>query len=135
MNGTFINSFDSFVQRTSDSALLSTLTTADRIAAITSDNISWTGALGTAANGSVAPALYAPNPVEPGSSYSHLDETTFPLELMSPIATAGTGHTLSPLTLAILEDQGWTIVPEPSAALLLLILAGACAVRRHRFSA
>ena len=38
----------------------------------------FTGPQATAANGGIAPRLYAPNPWEPGSSYSHLDDDTFP---------------------------------------------------------
>ncbi|MDB4525640.1 PEP-CTERM sorting domain-containing protein [Akkermansiaceae bacterium] len=133
INGTLFNSYDFYVQRTSDGVALHTLGDADRFSAATGDNISWSGALGVAANSGTAPDLFAPTPSEPGSSYSHLDEGDFPTELMSPQATPGTGHTLSPLTLAILEDQGWTItaVPEPGSA-LLLSLAGLFLARRRR---
>lgn len=133
LNSSFITSYDHFVQRTSDGSALEGLSEADRFSAATGDNISWSGALGIAANSGIAPDLFAPNPGQPGSSYSHLDEGDFPTELMSPQATPGTGHTLSPLTLAILEDQGWTIVavPEPGSA-LLLSLAGLFLARRRR---
>jgi hypothetical protein len=132
LNGAVITSYDYFVQRTSDGVALRTLSDANRLAAITNDNISWSGALGLAANGGTAPDLFAPNPGQPGSSYSHLDEGDFPTELMSPTATAGTGHTLSPLTIAILRDQGWTInVPEPGS-LVLVALGGLFLGRRRR---
>jgi len=136
LNGALINSFDHFVERTPDGAALSSLSTADRIAAVTGDDISWGGALGTAANGGTEPDFYSPNPTEPGSSYAHLDEGDFPLELMSPFETAGTGHGLpvDGLSLAILADQGWTIVPEPSSALLLFGTFGLIALRRRRYS-
>lgn len=133
LNGALINSFDFFVQRTSDGAPLSGLSTSDRLAATQGDDISWSGPLGIAANGGTEPDLFAPNPAQSGSSYAHLDEGDFPTELMSPQATPGTGHALSPLTLSILQDQGWTLtpIPEPSSALLAaigLLLLG----RRHR---
>ena len=133
LNDTLINSFDYFVQRTSDTTPLENLSAAERLTAATTDDISWSGAAGVAANGGTAPDLFGPDPAKPGSSYSHLDEGDFPTELMSPQATDGTGHTLSPLTLAILEDQGWatTTVPEPSG-LLLLATSLLCWGRRKR---
>lgn len=134
LNGNDIDSFDFFVQRTSDSSPLSGLSPSDRLTAATNDDISWSGPIGILENGGTAPDLYAPNPAEPGSSYTHLDEGDFPLELMSPFATAGTGHNISPLTTAILEDQGWTItqIPEPSGPILLSAGIAPLALRKRR---
>lgn len=56
--------------------------------------------------------LFAPNPFKPGSSYSHLDEATFPAgnanSLMTPYL--GKGETIrnpGPIVEAILKDEGW----------------------------
>jgi hypothetical protein len=58
--------------------------------------------------------LYAPNPFEPGSSVSHLDEATFPPgdpnSLMTPFAgQQESDHNPGPLTLAMFQDMGWTV--------------------------
>lgn len=133
LNGVLINSYDFFVQRTSDTMPLENLSAADRLTAATNDDISWSGPDGIAANGGTAPDLFGPNPAAPGSTYSHLDEGDFPTELMSPQATPGTGHSISPLTAAILSDQGWSIteVPEPSGLLLLATGLLFCGRRRR----
>jgi hypothetical protein len=63
---------------------------------------------GLGANGAVL--LYAPNPVEPGSSISHWDTSLTPDTLMEPFITANLralgGVDLTPCLLA---DIGWTL--------------------------
>ncbi len=60
-----------------------------------------------------APAtVYAPNPFEGGSSYSHLDETIYPAgdpnSLMSPaVGFAEANHQPGAITLAMYSDMGW----------------------------
>jgi len=70
----------------------------------------WAGPLGTAANNNIAPVLYTPNPYEPGSSVSHLDESTFQNvganALMTPSWPAGAVyHTPGTLVVAMLQDM------------------------------
>ncbi len=65
--------------------------------------------------------LYAPNPWQPGSSNSHLDETAFAAgtadALMTPALNNGEAiHYPGPATLAIFEDIGWTIAGEAPPA-------------------
>lgn len=75
--------------------------------------------------------IYAPSPYQPGSSLSHLDETLLSDSLMSP--SFGTGQMIrevSELEWAIMEDLGWSTVPEPAAFLLLSF--GAMILRRNR---
>ncbi len=61
---------------------------------------------GTDANGRLL--IYAPNPVEPGSSISHFDSSAFPSLLMEP----GISSDLPPLgldvTAAAMRDIGWS---------------------------
>jgi hypothetical protein len=52
--------------------------------------------------------LYAPNPVEPGSSYSHWDTSAFPNLLMEPEINFDLGHAID-LTGPALRDMGWTL--------------------------
>jgi hypothetical protein len=80
---------------------------------VTSNNLFWNGNKGKAANGGNRPRLYAPNPFQPGSSASHLDEATFgagnPNSLMTP--QIGQGERIvdpGTITLGVLDDVGWT---------------------------
>ena len=62
-------------------------------------------------NGS-PPELYAPGTWDQGSSYSHLDETTFPPanphSLMTPqLASMEAIHDPGQITLCMFEDMGW----------------------------
>lgn len=67
---------------------------------------------GADAAGSVL--LYAPDPVEAGSSVSHWDSSAFPHLLMQPNLSADLPHAVD-LTLPMLQDIGWTpVIPtEP----------------------
>jgi hypothetical protein len=60
--------------------------------------------------------LYAPNPWKPGSSYSHLDETTYPQgnpnSLMTPVLNNGESIHAPGIALGIFRDMGW---PNPAA--------------------
>ncbi len=86
---------------------------AERLAAITSEQLFWIGPAATAAHGA-SPPLYAPNPFRGGSSISHWD--TRLSELMAPFFV---GAVRDPgLLLPALEDIGWGLVtaatPLPS---------------------
>ncbi|MEC8474130.1 MAG: hypothetical protein VXZ38_05735 [Planctomycetota bacterium] len=122
------NQYDYYVVRKNSDGTytpLRNLSASDRITAATNDNIYWGGAEGIAANGGVVPKLYAPSQWAQGSSYSHLDEDTFSLELMSPEQTAGTPHEISALTLGMMYDMGWSAVqvPEPATFAIWSLLA------------
>jgi hypothetical protein len=54
--------------------------------------------------------MYAPTPVQPGSSISHWDPIAFPNQLMEPAINADLTHSVAPpqdLTLPLLRDVGW----------------------------
>ena len=56
--------------------------------------------------------LYAPNPVQPGSSFSHYDTSASPNALMEPAITNTLVANLNvDLTNALFEDEGWSINP------------------------
>ena len=81
--------------------------------------------------------LYTPNPWEPGSSVSHLDDSTFTggnSKLMNAISDTGTGvRVLSPIELAILKDIGYTVNSTPASAAIFIIGFGFISRRRrHR---
>ena len=84
----------------------------------TSNDLFWNGKKGTQANGGIRPYLYAPGSWDQGSSYTHLDERTFPdgteNSLMTPfIDTQEAIHSPGPIALGMLEDMGWTINKAP----------------------
>ncbi len=54
--------------------------------------------------------LFAPNPVQPGSSTSHWDSSAYPHLLMQPNNSSDLPHTVD-LTLPLLQDIGWEAAP------------------------
>jgi len=92
------------------------------------------GANARALNGGTNVAIYAPATYAPGSSLSHLNESTFPNALMSPFVSLGQ-MVREPTVLewAMMQDMNWD-VPEP-ATLSLLALGGLALIRRRRKSA
>jgi len=57
------------------------------------------------------PLMFAPNPVQDGSSISHFDRSAFPNQLMEPIISGDLSHNVVPpfdLTFSLLRDLGWT---------------------------
>lgn len=79
-----------------------------------SNNIFFDGPNATAANGGTPPRLYAPGSWQQGSSYSHLDESTYAAgtanALMTPqISNGEANHNPGPITLGIFADTGWIL--------------------------
>jgi len=98
------------------------LTDIQRFTAVTSVNaLHFTGASTVAARGSHA-ELFAPATVRAGSTLSHFDETTLPLELMSPFAS-GPQHNVG-LAANVLEDIGWGPLVAPPPPAILPTIAG-----------
>lgn len=89
------------------------MSNAQRMAsAINTANLVWTGINADAASSILSSGtnggfvrMYAPNPVQPGSSVSHWDTVLSPDELMEPSATPSQ---LQILTNAAFVDEGWT---------------------------
>ena len=80
---------------------------------VESDNLFWNGAHATAANGGNMPAIFAPNPYQPGSSLSHFDDQSPSITanvLMRPGISDGEKiHSPSVVDMGLLEDLGWSI--------------------------
>jgi len=57
--------------------------------------------------------IYAPSPYQPGSSIGHLDTDVSPSELMEPFSFNPPPRDLR-ISLALLEDVGWTTTPMPA---------------------
>jgi hypothetical protein len=101
-------------------------TSAERVASsISINNLVWTGPQVTAsvpgmlvagADSSNRVLLYAPNPLESGSSVSHFDRSATPNLLMEPIISSDLTHNLSPpndLTVPLMRDIGWSASNAP----------------------
>ncbi len=82
-------------------------------AQLQSNSVFYNGPQAVAANGGTRPPLYAPASWIQGSSYSHLNESTYPAgnqnSLMTPeIGTAEAIHSPGAVTLGMFRDMGWT---------------------------
>lgn len=80
--------------------------------AVTSSSISFRSSLAQARNVGSFPDIFSPSPFNPGSSISHLDESTFPTgtphSLMTPfIGQAEAIHDPGEVLMAMLIDMGW----------------------------
>ena len=80
--------------------------------ALKSDNLFYDSTRVRNAFGNLRARIFAPPAFHPGSSYSHLNETSFPAgnanSLMTPFIGPGeTIRKLGPVTRAILADEGW----------------------------
>ena len=115
-SGGFPSIYDRFTENGAGQALLTFANPSAALAAqLTSNDIYFDGQRTRQANGGNPARLYAPAPWRGGSSYSHLDEMTFPAgnpnSLMTPqIASREAIHDPGPITRAMFEDTGWTVV-------------------------
>jgi hypothetical protein len=98
---------------------------------LTSNKVFFNGAHAMAANGGQKPKLYTPPVWEQGSSFSHLDETTYLAAggnaLMTPYLYNGeVEHAPGPITLGIFQDLGWGLQTNlPPRAFLPLVSVNA----------
>ncbi len=116
--------YDRFAERGDGTTLLSlpnfSATLAD---ALTSRAVLFDGPTARA-QGAGLPELYAPDPWQPGSSYSHLDEAAYPAgtanALMTPNFRRGEAtHDPGPLVCGALRDIGWMLSAACSVAIPL----------------
>lgn len=112
--------YDRFTENGAGQALLDTSLFPNPSVALrnelTSQNIYFNGMQANAANGGTRPKLYCPAIWQDGSSYSHLDNATYDNTsnalMTSSIASGEAIHIAGPVTLGILDDEGWVVVPE-----------------------
>lgn len=88
--------------------------------ALISGDLFSNGTLAVAALGGTRPKIWAPNPFQGGSSYSHWDEFAFPAgdinSLMSPQVGSGESNfDIGPITRGVLADQGWQLSTDLAA--------------------
>ena len=108
--------FDRFTEDGSGNAIIDTDVYPNPSEALASvlqgGNVYWGGSNAVAVNNDTRPRLFAPSEWEPGSSYSHLNESTYPASdpnsLMTPYIGMGSAlHDPGPIALCIFEDLGW----------------------------
>ena len=129
-NGGYPAAFDTFLQNGGNA--LTGMNNSQRLAAIKSNALYWTGADGITGNGGTQFKLYAPSTYSSGSSDYHVDQSL--TDLMTP-SYQGVNHIPSARDLGILSDIGWNIiaVPEPTTfAMIGLLAAGQLLRRRSR---
>lgn len=104
---------------------------AERARAITSGDLFWLGFFATLANRRRV-ELFAPAAFQQGSSIYHLDDATFPTDLMRA-NYSGTDHTPGAIAVGMLRDMGWNVVAEPPSLALAMIAVLLCLglARRH----
>lgn len=101
--------FDSYLQ-TEDGKRLADLPSPSReLGTALTSSLVWSGALGVQANGGVKPKMFTPPTYEPGSSTSHLDESSFSNAGLDSVMTPrlDSGEVFvgpGPLMLAMMED-------------------------------
>jgi hypothetical protein len=81
-------------------------------------NVAWRGANAVISNNNVRLKLYGPSVWQEGSSFSHLDEDTYPVAsgnaLMTPILDDGESeHAPGPILTGLFQDLGWAPICTP----------------------
>ena len=103
--------YESFLELGDGTRLTTMATDAERAAAIISDDLYWGGANASAANSDTRVRIYAPDPFEPGSSVSHVNQADYAgIAIMTPALVNGVAvHAPNAFELGMMKDMGWTI--------------------------
>ena len=127
-DGPYPGVYDNFPEAASGKRLLSYPDESTGMGSqLTSNALYWGGRRGEAYNGGVRPRLYAPAVFVRGTSYSHLNESTYRATnrnaLMTPSTSPGEAHhTPGPVVLGMLRDMGWRLGPAGEALVAKLTL-------------
>jgi Fibronectin type III domain len=102
--------YDAYAQTPNGSRLSDLASPSLELGKALTNTLVWSGLNGIAANAGVKPLLYTPNPYQPGSSVSHLDQNTFSNSganaVMCPsMNPAEIFHDPGPLLLAMMADM------------------------------
>jgi hypothetical protein len=119
-SGFFPSIFDRYLFDNSMSKTWTQMTNAERVSsAINTGHLVWNGpnvladvpsVLSAGADNTGRPLMYAPNPVEQGSSVSHWDMSLTRNQIMEPMIANDLFHSVVPpqdLTASLLNDIGW----------------------------
>lgn len=126
LNSGFPSAFDHFLFDNTANKTWVQMTDAERVAsAINTGNLVWhgphvvanAGILTAGKDASGRPQVFAPNPVDDGSSISHWAREASPNQLMEPNINRNLTHSVTmpqDLTLSLLTDIGWPTGPPPT---------------------
>ena len=115
---TLPSAFDRHLENNASNLLTDLVNPSTQLGAALSNNqVYFSGPLTNIANGGSHARVYAPSTFALGSSCVHLNESTYPAgnvnELMTPFSSAGVAnHWPGPVCLGILRDIGWTLAPD-----------------------
>lgn len=106
--------YDQFVVSSAGAAVVGYPNGSSLANLLTSDNLYWDGEWGIDGNNGSIPRIFAPSTWEPGSSFSHLRENSYPAgnenSLMTPyIGSAEQIHDPGPIAIGMLADMGWNV--------------------------
>jgi hypothetical protein len=101
--------FDAYLQTEDGKRLADLPSPSKELGTALTSSLFWSGALGVKANGGVKPRMFTPPTYEPGSSTSHLDESSFSNAGLDSVMTPrlDSGEVFvgpGPLMLAMMED-------------------------------
>lgn len=114
--------FDRFLERDDGTALFSTMgdaTFEGTAAALTSDDVFFDGPNARASNSGQPIKIYRPPPYQPVSNISHIDSSLGSAVMNPSVAPGVEKRTYAAQDLGLLQDIDWTVVPEPSSAVLI----------------
>jgi hypothetical protein len=121
--------YDRFTENGSGTQLLWYPSPSATLAAqLQSNNVYFDGPNANAANGGTPAKLYAPGTWSDGSSYSHLDDSTYDgtsnALMTHAIGWAESIHNPGPVTLGIFKDMGWTVETQPDLSIVKRVVGG-----------
>jgi hypothetical protein len=101
--------FDAYLQTNDGNRLADLPSPSKELGTALTSSLVWSGPLGIQANGGVKPKMFTPSTYEPGSSTSHLDESSFTNAGLDSVMTPrlDSGEVFvgpGPLMLAMMED-------------------------------
>jgi hypothetical protein len=114
-NGTvYPNIYDTFMEDSGGTKLTAYTNPSTALGSLlTSGSLWFNGANANAANGGLRVRMYAPGTWSGGSSYSHLDYTTFAgtanSMMVYAVSSGSANHNPGPVTTGLLKDLGWVL--------------------------
>lgn len=131
--------YDTFVENNGGTAITSFANGSTALAGqLQGNSLYWNGALGIAGNIGTRPRIFAPGTWNGGSSYSHLNENTYPAgsinSLMTPfLGAAEANHDPGPIVEGMFEDMGWSL-EECLITSITVDNVGACSPATNNYS-
>jgi len=121
------NIYDTFMESSGGTKLTSYTNPSPALGTLLTSNSLWfNGINANAANGGSRVKMYAPSSWAGGSSYSHLDYTTFAgtanSMMVYAIGSGSANHNPGPVTRGLLKDLGWELASSGTSSSIYLPL-------------